>query len=102
MANCRISKHCLFERRVLKVRIEYVDGIERKCSSSLIRSYLGNVEVIMHCLPFYPMIEIRLNWLGYFESFFSKFEYRRDYGSYLNFVLSDGEPNENEDDFVLW
>ena len=96
MDECLISRHCLFERCLSKVSYEFVDGVEHKRGSGLICSVMGDVEVVMHYSPFCPIIEVSLK----FGSgsgivlFNGRFDYELDYDSYLDYVLSDDDDDE--------
>jgi hypothetical protein len=69
MAKCFVSKHCFLEKSVL----------------------INNVRVVIHYLPFHPIIEVSLEYGSDFGIvlFSGKFEYSQDYDSYLNFLLGD-------------
>jgi hypothetical protein len=55
MSNCSsFFKNCLFEKNVSRVKYEFAKGFEHKRSSGLIRSVLGNIDVIIHYLPWFP------------------------------------------------
>jgi hypothetical protein len=55
MSNCSsFFMNCLFEKDVSKVKYEFIKGIEYKRASGLIRSILGNIDVVVHYLPWTP------------------------------------------------
>ena len=74
MNKCHISEHCLFEKTVL----------------------LNNVRVTLHYLPFYPVIEVSLKNSGLIL-FKSKFDYRRDYDSFIDYFLGAADDDFNDD-----
>jgi len=69
MGKCIISEHCLFEKSIL----------------------LNKIRVSIHYLPFHPVVEISLEYdCGSGIILYSgKFEYRRDYASFLDYFFSD-------------
>jgi hypothetical protein len=46
--------NCLFEKSVAKVKAEFIKGVEYERSSGLIRSIMGNLDVTIHYLPWFP------------------------------------------------
>ena len=55
MNNCSsFFRNCLFEESVLKVKAEFIKGVEYERSSGLIRSVMGNIDVTIHYLPWFP------------------------------------------------
>ena len=46
--------NCLFEKSVLKVKAEFIKGVEYERSLGLIRSIMGNLDVTIHYLPWFP------------------------------------------------
>lgn len=91
MGKCFISSYCLLEESVSKVSFEFVNGVEHKRSSALIHSFLGNVEVMIHYLPFHPVIEISLKCGHEFGLvlYSGKFEYRSGYDSFLDYLFGE-------------
>lgn len=77
MIECPISAHCFFEKSVL----------------------LCNIRVVVHYLPFYPVIEVSLEYNRSFNIvlFSGKFLYKSDsaYDSYLAFLLGDEDSEED-------
>jgi hypothetical protein len=55
MNNCTsFFGNCLFEKSVSKVKEEFVKGVEYERYSGLIRSVMGNIDVTIHYLPWFP------------------------------------------------
>lgn len=55
MNNCSFCfDHCLFEKSVRKVKFEFVKGVEHQRSSGLIRLLMGNIDVTIHYMPWFP------------------------------------------------
>jgi len=55
MNNCSsFFNNCLFEKSASRVKAEFVKGVEYERSSGLIRSILGNIDVTVHYLPWFP------------------------------------------------
>jgi hypothetical protein len=55
MNNCSsFFGNCLFEKSASRVKAEFVKGVEYERSSGLIRSILGNIDVTIHYLPWFP------------------------------------------------
>ena len=55
MNNCSsFFNNCLFEKSLRKVKAEFVKGVEYERSSGLIRSVMGNIDVTIHYLPWFP------------------------------------------------
>ena len=46
--------NCLFEKSVSKVKAEFIKGVEYERSSGLIHSIMGNLDVTIHYLPWFP------------------------------------------------
>jgi len=46
--------NCLFEKSVSRVKAEYVKGVEYDRSLGLIHSIMGNIDVAIHYLPWFP------------------------------------------------
>jgi hypothetical protein len=56
MNNCSsLFNNCLFEKSTSKVKAEFIKGAEYERSSGLIRSILGNLDVTIHYLPWFPL-----------------------------------------------
>jgi hypothetical protein len=77
MAVCLISEHCLFEKAIL----------------------LNNIRVVIHYLPFHPVIEVSLEYSCGFGVvlFCGKFEYKSKaaYDSFLAYVFGDEDDEES-------
>ena len=55
MNNCSsFFSNCLFEKSVYKIKAEFIKGVEYERSSGLIRSILGNLDITVHYLPWFP------------------------------------------------
>ena len=55
MNNCfSLFDNYLFEKSVFKVKAEFIKGVEYERSSGLIRLILGNLDVTIHYLPWFP------------------------------------------------
>jgi hypothetical protein len=55
MNNCSsFFDNCLFEKSVHKVKTEFVKGVEYERSSGFIRLVMGNIDVTIHYLPWFP------------------------------------------------
>ena len=55
MNNCSsFFGNCLFEKSVSRLKAEFVKGVEYERSSGLIRSILGNIDITIHYLPWFP------------------------------------------------
>jgi hypothetical protein len=55
MNNCSsFFNNCLFEKSLRKVKAEFVKGVEYERSSGLIRLVMGNIDVTIHYLPWFP------------------------------------------------
>jgi hypothetical protein len=91
-----MTEHCLFEKRVSEIRYEWNKGIERKFTSEVIRSLMGNIEVIVRYFADSPYI---LVCMGDITLFFEKWEYSKsvsgfNYQRYLDYFLG-----SEDDDF---
>jgi len=77
MAECLISEHCLFEKAIL----------------------LNNIRVVIHYLPFHPVIEVSLEYSCGFGVvlFCGKFDYKPKaaYDSFLTYVFGDEDDAES-------
>ena len=55
MNNCSsFFNNCLFEKSTRKIKAEFVEGVEYERSSGLIRSILGDIDITIHYLPWFP------------------------------------------------
>jgi hypothetical protein len=55
MNNCSsFFNNCLFEKNVRRVKAEFVKGFELERSLGLIHSILGNIDITIHYLPWFP------------------------------------------------
>jgi hypothetical protein len=46
--------NCLFEKSASRVKAEFVKGVEYGSSSGLIHSILGDIDITIHYLPWFP------------------------------------------------
>lgn len=55
MNNCSsFFNNCLFEKNIRRVKSEFVKGVCYDRSSGLIHSVMGNIDVTIHYLPWFP------------------------------------------------
>ena len=55
MNNCSsFFLNCLFEKSASKIKAEFIKGAEFIRSSSLIHSILGNINITIHFMPWFP------------------------------------------------
>jgi hypothetical protein len=94
--------HCLFEKSVAKVKAEFIKGVEYERSSGLIRSIMGNLDVTIHYLPWFPpkiivSLEVakRKMLCLYDDSWvYSKGVSAENYEGYLDFYFSELEDDD--------
>jgi hypothetical protein len=94
------SKYSLFEKRVSSLRHEFVEGLERKCPSEVLRSAMGGIEVFIRYFTVFPIIVV---FLGDEPLFVSKWVYSEavsgaNYERYLDEHFS-GEDGWEEEIF---
>ena len=46
--------NCLFEKSLHKVKAEFIKGVEYDRSTGLIHSIMGNIDITIHYLPWFP------------------------------------------------
>lgn len=107
MVKCSV-RHSLFERDVSTVRYEWVNGLDHKRSSDLIRFLMGNIEVIIYYLPWSPRIKVFLKVgklrepLFDFTWVYSKAVAGTNYDNYLYEHLRDAEDDDPFVDVEKW
>lgn len=93
--DCRFSysKNCLRDQFLGNIEYECINGKERRCGKSKIRGIMGNVQIVIHWLPWGTYIDVIWFSVGgiWVRLFAGKWDIFKDYNWQLDYFFGDEE-----------